>query len=85
MSNQRDTIAKFPLLNWLYSAPKDVDIEELSLWIKAKTNGKYFIARKDEKLNLNEESDIKERQGTEYLCKQQQSIYFQSTHINILQ
>lgn len=45
---QQDTISKFPLLNWLYSAPKDVSIEELSKWIEAKTDGKYSIVKKEE-------------------------------------
>jgi hypothetical protein len=44
----QDTISKSPLLNWLYSAPKDVAIEELSKWIEAKTNGEYSIVKKEE-------------------------------------
>ena len=37
------TINKSLLLNWLYSCEKDLSIEELGQWIKAKTDGKYVL------------------------------------------
>ena len=41
--NKQDTINKSLLLNWLYSADKDLSIEELGRWIAAKTDGKYIL------------------------------------------
>jgi len=38
-------INKSILLNWLYSAPKEVEIEELGRWILNQTNGKYILTK----------------------------------------
>ena len=40
---KEDTINKSLLLNWLYSADKDLRIKDLGKWIEAKTNGKYKL------------------------------------------
>ena len=41
-----DTINKPLLLNWLYSSDKDLPLEELGIWIAAKTDGKYSLVKK---------------------------------------
>lgn len=46
-SDKQDTINKSTLLNWLYSAPKEVEIEELGKWIESRTNGTYVLIKKD--------------------------------------
>jgi len=46
--SKQDTINKSVLLNWLYSADKDVPIEELGRWIEARTNGQYILIKKQE-------------------------------------
>ena len=43
--SKQDTINKSVLLNWLYSADKDVPIEELGRWIEARTNGLYTLVK----------------------------------------
>lgn len=40
-------INKSMLLNWLYSSPKEVEVEELGKWITDKTNGKYILIKSD--------------------------------------
>jgi len=44
--SKQDTINKSVLLNWLYSADKEVSIEELGRWIEARTNGLYILIKK---------------------------------------
>lgn len=46
-NNKKDTINKTILLNWLYSADKDLSIELLGKWITAKTEGRYVLLKKD--------------------------------------
>jgi hypothetical protein len=36
---------KSMLLNWLYSSPKEIAVEELVKWITAKTGGKYTLIK----------------------------------------
>ena len=48
-SNKEDTINKSILLNWLDSADKELLIEDLGRWIKARTNGKYTLVKKEQK------------------------------------
>jgi hypothetical protein len=47
--DKEDTINKSTLLNWLYSADKDLPIVELGRWIEARTNGKYTLVKKEQK------------------------------------
>jgi hypothetical protein len=42
------TINKSLLLNWLYSADKDLSLEELGRWIEAKTDGTYKLVRNND-------------------------------------
>jgi len=44
--SKQDTINKSILLNWLYSADKDLPLQDLGRWIAAKTNGKYTLVKK---------------------------------------
>lgn len=44
--DKEDTINKSILLNWLYSADKDLPILELGKWIEARTDGKYTLIKK---------------------------------------
>ena len=44
--DKEDTINKSVLLNWLYSADKEVPIQQLGQWLSAKTNGRYNIVKK---------------------------------------
>ena len=41
--DKEDTINKSILLNWLYSADKDLPILELGRWIEARTDDKYIL------------------------------------------
>jgi len=43
--SKQDTINKSILLNWLYSADKDLPLQDLGRWIAAKTNGKYTLVK----------------------------------------
>ena len=45
------TINKSILLNWLYSADKDLSIVELGKWIEARTQGKYTLVKKEQKVD----------------------------------
>lgn len=47
--NNQDTINKSVLLNWLYSADKEVSLEQLGSWIEAQTDGKYTLIKKEQK------------------------------------
>ena len=47
-TDQEDTINKSILLNWLYSADKDLPVSELGKWIEARTDGKYTIVKKEQ-------------------------------------
>ena len=46
--DKEDTINKSILLNWLYSADKDLLILELGKWIEARTDGKYTLIKKEQ-------------------------------------
>ena len=46
--DKEDTINKSILLNWLYSADKDLPILELGRWIEARTDGKYILIKKEQ-------------------------------------
>ena len=46
--NKEDTVNKSVLLNWLYSAPAEVPIEQLGKWLSVKTNGTYTIIKKEQ-------------------------------------
>ena len=46
--DKEDTINKSILLNWLYSADKDLPILELGRWIEARTDGKYTLIKKEQ-------------------------------------
>ena len=41
--DKEDTINKSILLNWLYSADKELSISELGRWIEARTSSKYIL------------------------------------------
>ena len=45
--DKEDTINKSILLNWLYSADKELSIIELGRWIEARTGGRYTIVKKE--------------------------------------
>ncbi len=47
-NKEEDTINKSILLNWLYSADKNLSIAELGRWIKLRTNGKYILVKKEQ-------------------------------------
>ena len=47
--DKEDTINKSILLNWLYSADKELPIVELRKWIEARTRGKYTLVKKEQK------------------------------------
>ena len=53
----QDTINKSLLLNWLYSADKNLPIEELNKWLTAKTEGRYTIVRTEISNNSCRSSD----------------------------
>ena len=44
---KEDTINKSILLNWLYSADKELSIIELGRWIEARTGGRYTLVKKE--------------------------------------
>lgn len=50
---KEDSINKSILLNWLYSADKDLPIAELGKWIELRTNGKYVLVKKDKEEEIN--------------------------------
>ena len=41
----KDTINKSLLLNWLYSADRELPVKELGKWIEAKTDGEYILVK----------------------------------------
>jgi len=45
--DKEDTINKSILLNWLYSADKDLPVLELARWIEARTGGRYTLVKKE--------------------------------------
>ena len=45
--DKEDTINKSILLNWLYSADKELSIIELGRWIEARTGGRYTLVKKE--------------------------------------
>ena len=45
--DKEDTINKSILLNWLYSADKELSIIELGRWIEARTGGRYNLVKKE--------------------------------------
>ena len=45
--DKEDTINKSILLNWLYSADKELSIIELGRWIEAMTGGRYTLVKKE--------------------------------------
>ena len=47
-TDKEDTINKSILLNWLYSADKELPLSELGKWIEARTDGKYTIVKKEQ-------------------------------------
>ena len=47
--DKEDTINKSILLNWLYSADKELPIVVLGKWIEARTGGKYTLVKKEQK------------------------------------
>ncbi len=47
--DKEDTINKSILLNWLYSADKELPVSELGKWIEARTQGKYTLVKKEQK------------------------------------
>ena len=49
--DKEDTINKSILLNWIYSADKDLSIVELGKWIEARTQGKYTLVKKEQKVD----------------------------------
>ena len=46
--DKEDTINKSILLNWLYSADKELPVSELGRWIESRTNGKYTLIKKEQ-------------------------------------
>ena len=46
--DKEDTINKSILLNWLYSADKELPLSELGKWIEARTGGKYTLIKKEQ-------------------------------------
>ncbi len=49
--DKEDTINKSILLNWLYSADKELPLSELGKWIEARTQGKYTLVKKEQKVD----------------------------------
>ena len=45
--DKEDTINKSILLNWLYSADKELSIIELGRWIEERTGGRYTLVKKE--------------------------------------
>ena len=50
--DKEDTINKSILLNWLYSADKELSISELGRWIEARTGGKYILMQKEQETDV---------------------------------
>ena len=50
--DKEDTINKSILLNWLYSADKELSISELGRWIEARTDGKYTLVKKEQEADV---------------------------------
>ena len=50
--DKEDTINKSILLNWLYSADKELSISELGRWIEARTGGKYILIQKKQETDV---------------------------------
>ena len=50
--DKEDTINKSILLNWLYSADKELSISELGRWIEARTGGKYILIQKERETDV---------------------------------
>ena len=50
--DKEDTLNKSILLNWLYSADKDLSIVELGKWIEARTQGKYTLVKKEQTTDI---------------------------------
>ena len=50
--DKEDTINKSILLNWLYSADKDLPVLELARWIEARTDGKYTLVKKEQTTDI---------------------------------
>lgn len=48
-NNKESTINKSILLNWLYSADKELLIEDLGRWIEARTGGRYTLVKNEQK------------------------------------
>ena len=51
-TDKEDTINKSILLNWLYSADKDLPVSELGRWIEARTGGKYILIKKEQETDI---------------------------------
>jgi hypothetical protein len=51
-AQKEDTINKSTLLNWLYSADKDLPVSELGRWIEARTGGKYILIKKEQETDI---------------------------------
>ena len=50
--DKEDTINKSILLNWLYSADKELPVSELGRWIEARTGGKYILIQKEQETDV---------------------------------
>ncbi len=50
--DKEDTINKSILLNWLYSADKELPLSELGKWIEARTDGKYILIKKEQETDI---------------------------------
>ena len=50
--DKEDTINKSILLNWLYSADKELPVSELGKWIEARTDGKYTLVKKEQETDV---------------------------------
>ena len=50
--DKEDTINKSILLNWLYSADKELSISGLGRWIEARTGGKYILIQKEQETDV---------------------------------
>lgn len=51
-TDKEDTINKSILLNWLYSADKELPLSELGKWIEARTGGKYTLIKKEQETDI---------------------------------
>jgi hypothetical protein len=51
-TDKEDTINKSILLNWLYSADKDLPVLELGRSIEARTGGKYILIKKEQETDI---------------------------------